>query len=365
MSDFNWDDESNSMDGYDTDPTPSPEVQRAAERMRQTTKPSPLASALDAKRARAAQAVKELDKPKSQEVPVDEEQNEYSEAEWRLEKAQFYRAVLNNQLLGSEHPAAIAVEEELQGWALGQLNKLLGLEKAEGPQATQAASDFTQEEVEALKLLAGKVLGRANVPPAVTPVTAPPKPVVTPVQKKTEPVVKPIQMADDTRPRGRGRPRKYPCKECGQLSCEHKTTKPAQQGPGPSEVAADSDGKTFNGRPIGTLPDGTRYIDAPNGVRYRLDKRLVQYRDGKVQEEIIPVELSRKQKAPEAKPYPSEQEAQMMAAAEAQENLNRVGSSPIARVAGATITGQGMIQAALAAPPKEEYFPQPPANKRR
>lgn len=346
MPGFDWGEgteDHDPLDGYDTDPNPSPEVVQQA----RTVTPKQVA-------ARAAQAVQELTQPQ-------EEESKYSEAEWRLEKAQFYRAILGNQLLGSDHPAAIEVEHELQDWAHEQLEVLLGM-KQPGVVQTQIApvSQFNETEVEALKLLAARVIGKTQAPsPVEPPKPVIPQPVVTPVRRPVERTVKPIQT--EPQGRGRGRPRKYPCKQCGKMECEHKV-KPNQQ---PTKPQESPTGEYFSGQPVGILPDGTKYIDAPNGIRYRLDKRIVTDAKGKEKEIIFPRELkSNIPKSPNAKPYPSEQEVMAIAAQEASANLNRVNKSAIANIRGVgTVTGQSVIQAALAAPEREEYIPTPPKRK--
>jgi hypothetical protein len=282
-----------------------------------------------------------------------------TEAEWRLEKAGFYRAVINSQLLSSEHPAAVEVEQELQGWAKRQLETLLGIRAAEpagGRAILTQELQFTEDESQALKLLAAKVLGKTGSaapqnPPAVNPVpqTAAPAP-VRPAAAKPAPAIRPVatkDVSEEPKGRGRGRPRKYACKVCGLMECNHKVKETKSSLP-----IGEASGEMYDGIPIQVAPDGTKFIDAASGIRYKLQIRTVTHRTtGQTKEAYIPVEWSKP--IAKGKPYPSPQEVEQLAAQEAHSNLGKVQGSPIF---------QKMMDGAMAAPPKEPYIPTPSEN---
>lgn len=340
MSGFQWEDEKDAMDGFDTDPTPSPEILAAA---RKTSSPSALAA-----RATASRILEELD----EQSPTDAD--DLSEAEWRLEKAGFYRAVINSQLLSSDHPAAVDVEHELQQWAKGQLETLLGIKPAQptsGAVMQTQALQFTEDEAQALKLLAARVLtkdGPAKAP-EVKPVPQNPIPQpVKPVASKPPPAIRPVEAKGQSGTRGRGRPRKYACKVCGLMECDHKVkeTKPAVSKTAPAAELSD---ETYDGVPIQVAPDGTKFVDAANGRRYKLEVRVMTHKHtGKQREAYVPIEWSRPQIG--AKPYPSDAEVAQLAAVESHQNMSRAQASPVF---------QKMVNAALAAPEKEPYVPAP------
>lgn len=367
---FDWEEEDPMASGFEdeeAEPTPPPPPPKPLPgKAGKPMKPAPKVNAA------VAQTLNELE-----ESP---DPAELSEAEWRLEKAGFYRNVMNSQLLSSDHPAAIEVERELQEWAQGRLEQLLGIKPTTEPknQAIQAPVElpFSPDEVDVLKALASKALARAAgqaMPPPVQSLPAAPakpKPVITPVAIPPKPAaITPVAVAEGKR--GRGRPRK-PCRICGELACEHKRVPApaqAQTAPGaqprPQQPQGPVSGEMYDGVPIQLMPDGTKYIDAPNGRRYKLEVRTVTHKEtGEQRQAYMPIELS-KPPDPQAKPFPSDQEAMMMAAAEATKNLQAVqGITAVSAVSGQKITGATLIKAAMEAPEREEYVPTPPQGKR-
>lgn len=322
MPQFDWDEGSDTLDGYDTESSPEDTAQQ------------PTTASRDIDTSRVLDEVEESS-PKFTGT----------EAEWRLEKAQFYRAVINSRLLSSNHPAAVEVEEELQDWAKNQLETLLGI-KAQATVA-EVSSPFTEDETAALKALAAKVLNRPAVQSTPAP-QAKPAPAVTPVAAKPIPQVRKVNTPAEPEvvKRGRGRPRKNPCRECGKMECEHRTRPPKNE---PQPVSVEK----WQGMEIKTLPDGTKYVDSNNGKRYRLDLRTVTHRQtGETRQAYVPVELSVVQQG--AVPYPSEQEAINLAAAEAAQNTSRVQSSRAMNT---------ILDLAMKAPEKEPYIPTPPERK--
>jgi hypothetical protein len=355
---FKWDDEAaDPLDGFDTDPEPTPEPPKPK---LPVVKSKPMAQP-----SKVAEIIDELE-----ESP---DPAELSEAEWRLEKAGYYRAVINSQLLSSDHAAAVEVEVELQKWAKEQLETLLGLRTAGAisEPRTIVESSFNPEETAILKQLASRALDRQaqNLAPAQTPAAAPVK-TPTPVQPaiaKPKAQVTPVEEQGNRR--GRGRPRTNPCRICGKMECEHKRTKtPQTQNAQPHKAQVQTSGEMYEGLPIQFMPDGTRFVESPDGRKYRLDLRQVTHKKtGEVREAYIPVELSRPQVALGGKPYPSEQEVMQMAAMEAEKNSGAMSS--LTAATGVTgrptkFTGTDLINAAMGAPERESYIPEPPPGKR-
>lgn len=101
-----------------------------------------------------------------------------SEAVKRIEHAKLYETLLNNKIFtpGSADPALIAeVEGELRQFIMTRLEILLGM-KAEQSVAVSANSPFDEDEIGALKQLAGHLLKRnamVSANPTLNPVSAP------------------------------------------------------------------------------------------------------------------------------------------------------------------------------------------------
>lgn len=241
--------------------------------------------------------------------PVEESVGELSDVEYRLEKAQCYKALINSQLLTSDSDAAVEVEYEIQEFVRNQLRRLMGME---GPGIQQpVVLPFTDEQIEALKAIADKLLSRPTSPP---PAKEAPKPVavapVKPVAPKREPQVQAVASPDAPK-RGRGRPRTKPCKACGNLSC---TCTKLTKAPEPSAPKPDA--------------SPARFETDSAGFEYKIvgDKRYkrVLVKDqtsGEVKEEWV--EQIKQVRAANAKPMPSEQEWAMLAQQELSANLSK------------------------------------------
>lgn len=305
MPQFSWDkpiisteDADDGMEGYDTGTESPPEVRQAK-----------------------AVAVKEAVQDIMETSPLPED-TELSDVEYRLEKAQFYKMLLNYRLIDSDSNAAGEVEGEIQDFVRERLRILMGLAPAKEPQiGLGEISDlaaqlqrFSDEEVEVLKAVAARVLKKPELagqpqpksPPTIKPALAPPP--------KAQPKIR--SLPEQQAPRGRGRPRKTPCEKCGQMVCVCAKGKPV-----PTEAVEAVKKETKNGE-IQTLPDGTRIVEA-HGRRYKLVKKNVLYRDGSVKEEEVPVDITPPAAKPKtAKPYPSEAEVAMMAQQEVAQNLS-------------------------------------------
>ncbi len=94
---------------------------------------------------------------------TDEEDDALEEdVESRLEAAVYYKTLLRGELFaGASTAAGRIVTKRVRDFVRTELRKLLGLERTEEPQ--QAAQVFTPDEVQALKVVAGRVLSKTSV----------------------------------------------------------------------------------------------------------------------------------------------------------------------------------------------------------
>lgn len=108
------------------------------------------------------------------------------EVENRLAIANCFRSLLENDLFSSSDQITRFVERKVRRFVRTELEVLLGMRQREEPKSH--VSQFTDEEVAALKTLAAKVLSRSNGggAPVVQPVVlqAPPSPATLTVNKK-------------------------------------------------------------------------------------------------------------------------------------------------------------------------------------
>lgn len=109
----------------------------------------------------------------------------------RLETADFYRAILKHEFFDGTSQAANLVEDEIRNFIRGRLEVLLGIRSPQAEADTVPQSEFTPEEIQALKALASKVLHKPALalPPVVKPMK-PPKPKVAATVKVTAPKVR-------------------------------------------------------------------------------------------------------------------------------------------------------------------------------
>lgn len=151
----------------------------------------------------------------------------YSEVQKRLDKAVCYQTLLEGGFFDDENMTAAAaeVEKEIQTFAKGRLEHLLGISGGAAPQSA-AAKQFTDKEAAILKALAAEVVKRHNaktkaaVQPVSVAVAVEPPPAVE-IQKATPPTLK----------RKRGRPPKQPSEDPAPVSRQAN----APAGPKPSD----------------------------------------------------------------------------------------------------------------------------------
>lgn len=133
--------------------------------------------------------------------------SEISEAERRFNKAALYKQWVSGRLFGdNDSPEVLEVEKEFKDFARSQLKKLIGLES----ETPVVASDFSPEQVAALKTLADQLLKRPSLikpkdepkpapkkpaPPVLAPRAAPPKP-----EKAPAVVPRPVKPAQQSKP---------------------------------------------------------------------------------------------------------------------------------------------------------------------
>lgn len=97
-----------------------------------------------------------------EDTSVNEIDDSMNEVEKRLEIASYYRLLLEDNLFNDDSEAAARVNNEVRGFVRRRLEVLVGL-RAE---KTEAVSQFSKEEVVALKAVAAKVM---KVPAIVVP----------------------------------------------------------------------------------------------------------------------------------------------------------------------------------------------------
>lgn len=271
-------------------------------------------------------------------LPEAEVETELSEVERRLEKAHFYRMLIKHDLISSDSAEAIEVEEEIQNFVRGQLAILLGMKTL--PVAAVPFA-FTDEEVEALKAVAAKVLQKPQVlaakpPPkaaTITPVSEKPAPVVA-VRPPPEPVVRAAApKAEPPPPRRRGRPPK-----------STPAPAPLQKSEGPMRPRTE--------RPTAKEDDlapGER-IETVGGRRYKVVKRPVNDpatgkqkvgADGKPVFDDYKIDITPKTMLPGVAPFPS---TEVMNAIESQRAAEVLAANPIAN---------GLMATAMSMIPKE------------
>ena len=243
------------------------------------------------------------------------ENDDMTEVEYRLAKAQSYKMLINHQLLNSDTKAAEEVEYEVQEFVRTKLGELMGMTAAPAKQLDLGEMSallrenmpFSDEQIQALQAVADRLLKSKEVAPAPQKPTA-----VQPVAAAPQPkpiTVKPVGFGEEVK-RGRGRPRKNPCPNCGQMIC---VCKQAVQQTMPTHTPE------FH---IETLPDGTR-IKHVGDRRYKLVQKQVQYRDGTVKMEDIEMDVTPMPKAKGAVPFPNEAQVAMHAEVEAAGQLSK------------------------------------------
>lgn len=119
-----------------------------------------------------------------------------SEAEKRIEQANLYKAILNSNLFGpgSARPEIIrTVDKEFKEFVMYRLEVLLGIKQdgqARGSSTQSAKSEFSANQVAALKDLANKLIKRDGPQAAPQPTVV--TPVIQPVVGNSEPTVQQV-----------------------------------------------------------------------------------------------------------------------------------------------------------------------------
>lgn len=93
----------------------------------------------------------------TEEEAQDQEDPELGDVDLRLETADYYRAILKHDFFDAGTPAAQIVDREIRTFIRERLEVLLGLR---APRAETAEQPFDADELNALRALARKVLGK-------------------------------------------------------------------------------------------------------------------------------------------------------------------------------------------------------------
>jgi hypothetical protein len=192
------------------------------------------AEAQSAQEAAVDQVVQEMEPEAAAEVS---ETTDYmSEVLRRLEMAQFYNSILQNPLFTEGSETAEIVEQEIRSFVKERLEILLGMKVAAEKVVVQErkptpADALTEPEVQALRMVASKLIRKPELATAAVPTPQPPKlaPVVrqAPVPPPPAPVVKPASALIQVRPPVGAKPGKAKPKAAG---------KPGPKAPAQEEV---------------------------------------------------------------------------------------------------------------------------------
>ncbi len=108
------------------------------------------------------------------------------EVDKRLEVATYYRSLLRNPLFDQVTPASEIVEREHKRFIRERLEVLMSIRPAAPAPVVVAKSEFTPEEVTAIKVLIGQMRKKGMIAAAEpTPVAATPAPVAPPAPRRT------------------------------------------------------------------------------------------------------------------------------------------------------------------------------------
>jgi hypothetical protein len=102
----------------------------------------------------------------------------------RIEKAKLYEALLKQPLFGEGGTSSEMIQDveyEVRSFVVSRIELLMGL-RQENTNTTAKTSEFTSDEVKALKALASKVLGKPTSNPTVQAAQVPSQPSVKTVQ---------------------------------------------------------------------------------------------------------------------------------------------------------------------------------------
>lgn len=195
------------------------------------------------------------------EPPQDFVDQEMTEAEQRLLKAQLYRQFLVGSVFeGGSDPLTAEVEREFKVFARQQLQRLLGVAQQPRP------DELTRDEVKVLKLLAGAALRDAKVRRAAsTPERPAPTPQVRapePKRATPRPQLRPRPVPEGVRPQ-QSRPVQPPQRPQPQQARPQQARPPGPRPQQPPRPAAPAS------RPL--LPDGKQYEE--NNRRYKVSWR--------------------------------------------------------------------------------------------
>lgn len=229
-------------------------------------------------------ALEDLEESPAEEE-VFEENPELADVDLRLETADYYRAILKQDFFDAESQAAQIVDAEIRAFIRERLEILLGLRS---PRA-QDVQQFEEAEVQALKIVAAKVLGKPalaeqvkSAPPIVkkmaTPSQAPrPLPRPKPQAKKISPPLP----APSTKPRVKPQPPAPPkASQKNQHRAPTEELKKAAEMVGalaPGQVGESQTYVKADGTQV-TLIEGEVFEDAGRRYRVVMNDRGTLYR---------------------------------------------------------------------------------------
>jgi hypothetical protein len=207
-----------------------------------------------------------IEDPLAEEAPqqtretVADFEEQFSEAERRFARAQYYRALLSESIFGDDNSQnATEVVEEIRGFIRSRLAVLLGV-KVEPVQ--KAESVFTDEELQVLKAVCSKVLKKPSLiqepakAPVLKKVEAPQKPKV----KATQSPVATQPKMQAPAPKASSAPKPAPVTTSEKITVDNKTYTKILM-PNGDEFWQDRGGNRYM---IGTNDEGKHYFKSLN-----------------------------------------------------------------------------------------------------
>lgn len=207
-----------------------------------------------------------IDDPLAEEAPQQPQESaadfeeQFSEAERRFARAQYYRALLSESIFGDDSSQnATEVVEEIRGFIRSRLAVLLGV-RIEPVQ--KAESVFSDEELQVLKAVCSKVLKKPSLiqetpkAPTLKKVEAPQRPKVKPTQSPTAP--QPRAQAAVAKASAASKP--TPTVTSEQITVDNKTYTKILM-PDGNEFWQDRGGNRYA---IGTNDEGKHYFKSLN-----------------------------------------------------------------------------------------------------
>jgi hypothetical protein len=254
---------------------------------------------------------------RGQDHPVFEDlPQELSEAESRLQRAMLYKQFLSGSIFsGTSDAHTREVEGEFRQFAIDKLNELLGL-KAPAVTPTAIQSPFDEDEVKALKAVAGRMLQDAKM-------KAKAKSELIKKPNVEEPPKTELRRVEVAPPKAAEKPRPQRAKI--EVAPPRAASKPGPKPKASGKIPKDEEivkkgGKTYKIRWVETsesqFPGMESKIDGiPPGGAYKLPTGVIIHRtEGGELYKIVSQDLTKQAVSSESIPFPSIAQYEVIAA---------------------------------------------------